>query len=70
VAWRKLAENAESVKKSHLKDLLQDASRCASLVAEYDGIILDYSRQNLLPVTMVKRMLIGQCSGFNVLLNF
>lgn len=37
---------------NHLKILLQDPDRCAALVAEHDGILLDFSRQNVAPETM------------------
>ena len=40
------------VKTTHLRQLLADADRCSALLAEHDGIILDYSRENVLPETM------------------
>jgi glucose-6-phosphate isomerase len=52
VEWKKLENHAASVKEMHLKSLLQDSSRCAALVAEHDGIMLDFSRENVLPATM------------------
>ena len=48
-----MQDNAQQLKNMHLKDLLQDEERCASLVAEHEGIVLDFSRQNVLPTTMV-----------------
>lgn len=52
--WKRLEEHAATMKQPshHLKILLQDADRCAALVAEHDGILLDYSRENLMPETM------------------
>lgn len=35
-----------------LRELLADAGRCASLVAEHDGIVLDYTRQKVTLETM------------------
>ena len=46
-SWSRLAADAETISGMHLRDLMQDASRCAALTAEHDGILLDYSRENL-----------------------
>lgn len=37
---------------THLRDLLEDEERVLSLAAEYDGILLDYSRQQVTAETM------------------
>ena len=54
VQWKRLSEHVASLKQpsNHLKNLLADGDRCAALVAEHDGILLDYSRENLVPETM------------------
>jgi hypothetical protein len=59
-AWSALSAHAASdaVAKSHLAQLLQDAERCKAMQAEFDGILLDYSRQRATPATM--EMLFGQ----------
>jgi hypothetical protein len=36
--------------------LLQDRDRCGALVAEFEGIVVDYSRQRVLVETMVRVM--------------
>lgn len=46
---RKAAAMADGV---HLRDLLMDAERCASMVASHDGFMLDYSRQRLTKETV------------------
>lgn len=51
-SWKRLEAHVEEVKGTHLRTLLQDADRCNSLVAEFDGISLDYARENVLPATM------------------
>jgi glucose-6-phosphate isomerase len=51
--WIRLKQHAEDVQLLHLRDLLKDADRCESMRAEYDGILLDYSRQNATVETMV-----------------
>jgi glucose-6-phosphate isomerase len=50
--WRALAEHAKAIAGTHLRDLLQDESRCRAMTAEADGILLDYSRQNATPETI------------------
>ena len=51
-SWKRLESHVEEVRATHLRTLIQDADRCTSLSAEFQGIVLDYSRQNVLPQTM------------------
>ncbi|GAB2212569.1 hypothetical protein Droror1_Dr00020543 [Drosera rotundifolia] len=44
-AWEDLKAHVEDIKKTHLRDLLSDTERSKSMIVEYDGLILDYSRQ-------------------------
>ncbi|NQD37492.1 glucose-6-phosphate isomerase [Permianibacter sp. IMCC34836] len=46
VVWRALQRHAVDIAASHLRDLLADSHRSLQMVAEHDGIVLDYSRQN------------------------
>ena len=41
-----LESHAERIKRVHLRDLLQDASRNSALSVSANGILFDYSRQN------------------------
>lgn len=51
--WAALAAHKEAViDHTHLRDLINDDDRSASLVAEYDGVLLDYSRQRITRETM------------------
>ncbi|XP_065881810.1 glucose-6-phosphate isomerase, cytosolic [Euphorbia lathyris] len=43
--WKDLKAHVEDVKKTHLRDLLSDTERCKSMMVDFDGITLDYSRQ-------------------------
>eukprot|EP01006_Ploeotia_vitrea_P016555 TRINITY_DN47279_c0_g1_i1.p1 TRINITY_DN47279_c0_g1~~TRINITY_DN47279_c0_g1_i1.p1 ORF type:complete len:621 (-),score=337.72 TRINITY_DN47279_c0_g1_i1:49-1731(-) len=52
LAWQKLAKHVEAIEKTHLRDLLKDANRDKALVAEFDGVVLDYSRQRVTAETM------------------
>lgn len=54
VEWKSLERHAEFIKSTHLRNLLQDQKRCDALIAEHGGIILDYSRENVVPETMVR----------------
>ncbi len=45
-AWKVLRGHAREIERTHLRDLLEDASRCAAMTAGHDGIFLDFSRQN------------------------
>ena len=54
--WRALEQQAAALKSSgaHLKNLLQDQARCAAMVAEFEGIVLDYSRQFATSTVLVR----------------
>ncbi|KAL6493106.1 Glucose-6-phosphate isomerase, cytosolic 1 [Orobanche gracilis] len=43
--WKDLKAHVEDIKKTHLRELMSNAERCKSMTAEFDGILLDYSRQ-------------------------
>ncbi len=45
-AWKGLAGHVGDIRKTHLRELMQDGKRCAAMTAEHDGILLDFSRQN------------------------
>ncbi|KAL2459062.1 Glucose-6-phosphate isomerase [Forsythia ovata] len=43
--WKDLRAHVEEIKKTHLRELMSDTERCKSMMVEFDGILLDYSRQ-------------------------
>lgn len=52
-AWAALAAHASSLSAGpHLRELLQDAARCAALVVEHDGVVLDFARQRATAETL------------------
>ena len=53
-AWKALQQHAIEIKETHLRSLLTDEQRCAALQAEHDGVLLDFSRQNMTSDTMDK----------------
>ncbi|KAB5544751.1 hypothetical protein DKX38_012863 [Salix brachista] len=52
--WKDLKSHVEDIKKTHLRELLSDTDRCKSMMVDFDGITLDYSRQRATPGTMDK----------------
>jgi glucose-6-phosphate isomerase len=52
-AWTRLQEHANHIKShTHLRELLKDSTRNECLVAEHDGIMLDFSRECVTKDTM------------------
>ncbi|KAL2249726.1 glucose-6-phosphate isomerase, cytosolic [Sesamum indicum] len=43
--WKDLKVHVDDIKKTHLRELMCDTKRCQSMMVEFDGILLDYSRQ-------------------------
>ncbi|XP_055801567.1 glucose-6-phosphate isomerase, cytosolic isoform X4 [Solanum dulcamara] len=43
--WKDLQAHVDDINKTHLRDLMNDTNRCQSMMVEFDGILLDYSRQ-------------------------
>ena len=43
--WKALKEHAKDMQKEHLREMMLDEKRCSSMLAEFDNIVLDYSRQ-------------------------
>ncbi|KAL2335583.1 hypothetical protein Fmac_016796 [Flemingia macrophylla] len=67
--WKELKDHVEDVKKSHLRDLLGDEERSRSMVVEFDGIILDYSRQQATLETMEKLFKLAEVASLKQKIN-
>merc|ERR1719265_2021259 len=50
--WSNLRNHVDTVKTLHIRDLLQDKSRCSSMFLQWNGINLDFTRQKVTPETM------------------
>jgi len=51
--WKRLKEHRDKViRKTHLRELLQDQKRSDEMYVDYDGVYLDYSRQQVTKETM------------------
>lgn len=65
-AWKRLEEHAKVIKETtHLRTLLQDQERSQALVAEHEGIVLDYSRQNVTLETLDKLFELAEAAGLD-----
>ncbi|XP_008783474.1 glucose-6-phosphate isomerase, cytosolic [Phoenix dactylifera] len=52
--WKDLKGHVKEIEKTHLRDLMADVERCKSMMVEFDGILLDYSRQRVCQDTIEK----------------
>ncbi|KZV20186.1 glucose-6-phosphate isomerase [Dorcoceras hygrometricum] len=43
--WKDLKAHVHDIGKTHLRELMNDVERCQSMMTDFDGILLDYSRQ-------------------------
>jgi glucose-6-phosphate isomerase len=62
--WSALVSHTSKIRQTHLRDLLTDDSRCASMKLESNGMLFDYSRQNATLET--KQMLMDLARAANV----
>ncbi|EMS52088.1 Glucose-6-phosphate isomerase, cytosolic [Triticum urartu] len=52
--WKALQAHVGAIHKTHLRDLMTDADRCKAMTAEFEGVFLDYSRQQATTETVDK----------------
>ncbi|KAI3953590.1 hypothetical protein MKW92_017878 [Papaver armeniacum] len=60
--WKALKAHVEDIKKTHLRDLMGDSERCKSMMLEFDGLFLDYSRQCGNQDTMAKLLELAEAA--------
>ncbi|CAD6214837.1 unnamed protein product [Miscanthus lutarioriparius] len=58
--WKALQAHVGAIQKTHLRDLMADADRCKAMTAEYEGIFLDYSRQQATGETIDKLLKLAE----------
>lgn len=68
--WKDLKAHLEDIKKTHLRELMSDTERCKSMMVEYDGILLDYSRQQATPDTMTKLFSLAEAEHLKQKINW
>ncbi|KAK7316381.1 hypothetical protein VNO77_35385 [Canavalia gladiata] len=67
--WKELKVHVEDIKKIHLRDLLSDDERSKSMVVEFDGILLDYSRQQATLETREKLFKLAEVASLKQKIN-
>ncbi|XP_057449616.1 glucose-6-phosphate isomerase, cytosolic 1 [Lotus japonicus] len=67
--WNELKVHVESIKKTHLRDLLSDDGRCQSMLVDFDDILLDYSRQQATPETIQKLFNLAEAASLKEKIN-
>lgn len=68
-AWKDLKGHVEDIKKTHLRDLMSDKARCQSMMVEFDGMLLDYSRQRANVETMDKLYKLAEAANLKKKIN-
>lgn len=61
-AWRDLKGHVDEIDKTHLRSLMSDVDRCKSMMVEFDGILLDFSRQLATLETMQKLLNLAEAA--------
>eukprot|EP00245_Coleochaete_scutata_P004800 TRINITY_DN177_c0_g5_i1.p1 TRINITY_DN177_c0_g5~~TRINITY_DN177_c0_g5_i1.p1 ORF type:complete len:573 (-),score=108.68 TRINITY_DN177_c0_g5_i1:883-2601(-) len=59
-AWKDLVGHVDAINATHLRELLQDESRCEALIKEADGFVLDLSRQRATSSTLEKLLALAK----------
>lgn len=62
-AWQALVTHVGEIQATHLRDLLQDSTRNASLQAEFESLLLDFSRQRVTSKTMALLLALAEQAG-------
>ncbi|KAL9242633.1 hypothetical protein vseg_016616 [Gypsophila vaccaria] len=68
-AWRNLKAHVGEISKTHLRDLMSDVERCKSMMVEFDGLLLDYSRQCATLETMDKLFKLAEAAHLKEKIN-
>ncbi|XP_027091540.1 glucose-6-phosphate isomerase, cytosolic [Coffea arabica] len=61
-SWKDLKFHVEDIKKTHLRELMADTERCKSMMVEFDGNLLDYSRQRATLDTLNKLLSLAEAA--------
>ncbi|KAF4359026.1 hypothetical protein F8388_015073, partial [Cannabis sativa] len=61
--------HVEEIKKTHLRDLMNDAQRCHSMMVEFGGLLLDYWRQNATLATIEKLFKLAETANLKHKIN-
>lgn len=67
--WKNLKGHVEDINKTHLRELLSDTDRSKSMMVEFDGIFVDYSRQRATLDTLDKLFKLAEASHLKEKIN-
>ncbi|XVF63882.1 hypothetical protein PTKIN_Ptkin09bG0121700 [Pterospermum kingtungense] len=67
--WKDLKAHVEDIKTTHLRDLMSDKERCQLMMVEFDGMFLDYSRQQATLDTMDKLYKLAEAASLKQKVN-
>ncbi|XP_077224687.1 glucose-6-phosphate isomerase, cytosolic-like isoform X2 [Tasmannia lanceolata] len=67
--WKDLKCHVDDINKTHLRDLMKDTERCKSMMAEFDGLLLDYSRQRIRQDTVEKLFQLAEAAHLKQKIN-
>ncbi|BBG94924.1 DUTP-PYROPHOSPHATASE-LIKE 1 [Prunus dulcis] len=67
--WKDLKAHVADINKTHLRDLMNDVKRSQLMTDEFDGILLDYSRQRATPETLEKLFKLAEAASLKEKIN-
>ncbi|GFY86156.1 sugar isomerase (SIS) family protein [Actinidia rufa] len=67
--WKDLKAHVDDIKKTHLRELMGDTERCKSMMVEFDGMLLDYSRQRATLETINKLFKLAEATRLKEKIN-
>ncbi|KAG9440968.1 hypothetical protein H6P81_021133 [Aristolochia fimbriata] len=67
--WKDLKNHVVDIKNTHLRDLMNDVDRCKTMMVEFDGLLLDYSRQRVIQDTMGKLFALAEAAHLKEKIN-
>ncbi|PSS31347.1 Glucose-6-phosphate isomerase [Actinidia chinensis var. chinensis] len=67
--WKDLKAHVDDIKKTHLRELMGDTERCKSMMVEFDGMLLDYSRQRATLETINKLFKLAEAARLKEKIN-
>ncbi|CAM6128887.1 unnamed protein product [Calypogeia fissa] len=62
-AWKDLKSHVKTIEEIHLRQLLHDEKRCENLIKEYDGVVVDFSRQRVTSETLDKLFALAKAAN-------
>ncbi|CAM8939214.1 unnamed protein product [Rhodiola kirilowii] len=67
--WKDLKSHVDDINQTHLRDLMNDNERCKAMMVEFDGLLLDYSRQCATVDTIDKLIILAEAASLKQKIN-